>query len=80
MIGKPRTIVSCGEYTCTHWKSGRCIALRISLEVEKRLDDTNELVCDTYEHRDDWYDGDDSDDDDLFAEENWADSFGETCR
>jgi len=62
--------VDCEEDTCAFNNSGRCIAKRISIVVEARMDDLDELVCDTYEHTDDWYDdGDNGDGDQLLVDD-----------
>ena len=47
--------VECEEHTCVYYGNGRCIAERIKmvLQMDENLGLDN-LVCDTYDHRDAW--------------------------
>jgi len=78
MIGG--TIVGCEEKSCAYYKDERCIAERIKmvLVMDENLGLDN-LVCDTYDHRDSWLPFDDGDiEEDPFEDENYAtDMFGD---
>jgi len=65
MIGG--VLVSCVESTCAYCIDKRCIADHIA--IVRTNDGRNVLTCDTYEHRDMWFD---AKNEDPFKDENYA--------
>lgn len=68
-MSRGNVYVECEEDTCAYYSNERCIAERISMVLEERVDDLRELVCDTYEHRDSWIPEPEGD---PFEDENYA--------